>query len=277
MAEAVDAASLPERIGPYRVVRQIGQGAMGVVYEAHDDRLDRSVAIKKVLPTADPQNRERFLREARAAAAVSHPHICQLFEIGEDRGEPFLAMELLAGRSLSDRLDEGPMPAAEAISTMLAVLSALEAFHARGLVHRDLKPSNIFLTPHGVKLLDFGLARPAFADVDTTSLTLPGLVLGTPRYMAPEQARGLDLDARTDLFAAGAVLFELLAGRPAFNGPSAVEVMHAVLHEHPPALVGSFAVIAADRVIQRALAKSPGDRYPSASDMAILPECARFL
>ena len=242
---------------------------MGVVFEGVDERLERAVAIKTILPASDPLMRERFLREARAAAAVSHPHICQLFEIGEHEGEPFLAMEFLDGRSLADRLADGPMPAAEALSTALAILSALEALHHRGIVHRDLKPSNVFITPHGVKLLDFGLARPVSVSLDTTSLTVPGVVLGTPRYMAPEQARGEDVDARADLFAVGAVLFEMLSGRPAFPGNSAIDILHAVVHDHPPALVGSLAVVEADRVIQHALAKFPADRYQSAGSMAM--------
>ena len=242
---------------------------MGVVYEAIDDRLQRSVALKAILPASDPQMRDRLLREARSAAAVSHPHICQLFEIGEHEGEPYLAMELLEGQSLADRLEEGPLPPADAIATAIAILSALDALHRRWIVHRDLKPSNVFLSTHGVKLLDFGLARPVdTALLDATALTLPGMLLGTPRYMAPEQARGLEVDARTDLFAIGAVLFEMLSGRPAFNGPSAIEALHAVLHDQPPALVGSLAVIDADRVIQRALMKDPSERYQSAEDMA---------
>jgi TolB-like protein len=260
---------MPDRIGHYRIVREIGRGGMGIVYEAIDDRLQRPVAIKAILPSSDPQMRDRLLREARTAAAVSHPHICQLFEIGEHQGEPFLAMELLAGQSLGDRLAEGPLPPAEAIATAIAVLSALDALHRRGIVHRDLKPSNVFLTAHGVKLLDFGLARPVDTGLlETTVLTLPGVLLGTPRYMAPEQARGLEVDARTDLFAIGALLFEMLSGRPAFNGRSAIEALHAVLHDQPPALVGSLAVIDTDRVIQRALMKDPSERYQSAEDMA---------
>src|SRR5262245_10853643 len=234
---------------------------MGVVFEGLDERLERPVAIKTILSAADPLVHERFLREARAAAAVNHPHICQLFKIGEHDGEPFLAMEFLDGSSLADRLAERPMAAAEAVSTTLAILSALDALHHRGLIHRDLKPSNVFLTPHGVKLLDFGLARPVSASLETTSLTVPGVVMGTPRYMAPEQARGEEVDARCDLFAAGAVLFEMLSGRPAFPGGSAIDVLHAVLHDQPPALVGSLAVVETDRVVQRALAKSASDRY----------------
>jgi TolB-like protein/tetratricopeptide (TPR) repeat protein len=259
---------MSDRIGHYRIVRQIGRGGMGIVYEAVDDRLRRAVAIKTILPSSDPQMRERLLREARAAAAVSHPHICQLFEVGEHEGDPFLAMELLEGQSLATRLETGSVPPSEAITTTISILSALDALHQRSIVHRDLKPSNVFLSRHGVKLLDFGLARPVTVAVDDTALTTPGVLLGTPRYMAPEQAGGADVDARTDLFAVGAILFEMLSGRPAFNGPTAIEVLHAVIHEYPPALVGSLAVVDADRVIQRALMKNPHERYQSAEEMA---------
>ena len=266
---------MPDRIGHYRIVRQIGRGGMGIVYEAIDERLQRPVAIKAILPTADPQMRVRLLREARTAAAVSHPHICQLFEIGEHEGEPYLAMELLEGQSLADRLEQGAMPAAEAISTAIDVLSAVDVLHRRAIVHRDLKPSNVFLSTHGVKLLDFGLARPVDRELlDTTALTLPGVLLGTPRYMAPEQARGADIDSRTDLFAIGSLLFEMLSGKPAFNGPSTVEALHAILHDQPPALVGSLAIVDTDRVIQRALMKNPDERYQTAEEMrAALGEC----
>jgi serine/threonine protein kinase/tetratricopeptide (TPR) repeat protein len=273
---------MADRIGHYRIVRQIGRGGMGVVYEAVDDVLQRSVAIKTILPASDPLMRDRLVREARAAAAVSHPNICQLFEIGEHNGDPFLAMELLDGQSLAERLESGPMPPQEAITTAITVLSALDALHRRSIVHRDLKPSNVFLSPHGVKLLDFGLARPfAFSadesattlDVNIspsradTALTLPGILLGTPRYMSPEQVRGAEIDARTDLFAVGAMLFEMLSGRPAFGGNSPIEALHAVLHEQPPALVGSLAVVDTDRVIQRAMMKMPRDRYQTADEM----------
>ena len=257
-----------ESIGRYRIVRQIGRGGMGVVYEAIDERLQRPVAIKTILPAANAVMRDRFLREARAAAAVSHPHICQLFEIGEHDGDPFLAMELLQGEALSTRLERGAMAPADAISVALGMLSALDALHQRGIVHRDLKPSNVFLTPHGVKLLDFGLARPVTLEVDTTFMTMPGVLLGTPRYMSPEQARGLDVDARTDLFALGAVLFEMLSGKHAFAGDNPVDVLSAVLNQQPPALVGSLTVVDVDSIIQKALAKSAADRYQSADEMA---------
>jgi serine/threonine protein kinase/tetratricopeptide (TPR) repeat protein len=255
-------------VGPYRIVRQIGRGGMGIVFEAVDERLQRSVALKTIQPASDPQMRDRFLREARAAAAVSHPHICPLHEIGEHEGSPFIVMELLEGESLAARLERGAIPPPEAIGLSLAILSALGALHARGIIHRDLKPSNVFLSVHGVKLLDFGLARPVSLDADATSLTLPGVLLGTPRYMSPEQARGSDVDFRADIFTAGALLFEMLSGRPAFNGSSAIELLHSVINEQPPALVGSLAVVEIDRVIQRALAKSPADRYQSADEMA---------
>jgi serine/threonine protein kinase/tetratricopeptide (TPR) repeat protein len=260
---------MPDRIGHYRIVRQIGQGGMGIVYEAIDERLERAVAIKTILRSADPHIRERMLREARAAAAVSHPHICQLFEIGEYDGGPYLAMELLDGMSLAERLDAGPLAPSDAIETALAILSALEALHNRSIVHRDLKPSNVFLSSTGVKLVDFGLARPiSMAATDDTAITMPGVVMGTPRYMAPEQARGEEVDPRTDLFAMGSMLFEMLSGRAAFNGPSAVEILHAIIHEQPPALAGSLGIVDADRVIQRALMKDRTERYQTADAMA---------
>jgi TolB-like protein/tetratricopeptide (TPR) repeat protein len=241
---------------------------MGIVYEGWDERLSRAVAIKTILRTSDPAMRERFLREARAAAAVSHPNICQLFDIGEHDGEPFLCMELLDGKSLAERLADGPIPVPEAATTELAVLSALAALHRRGIVHRDLKPTNIFLSANGVKLLDFGLARETATSLDETAVTMPGMVMGSPRYMSPEQVRGEDVDARTDIFASGLVLYEMLSGRAAFGGTSAIDVLHAVVHEHPPALLGSPAVVDLDRVIQRAVSKAREDRYQSAEDMA---------
>jgi len=259
------------RIGHYSIIRKLGEGGMGIVYAARDERLERIVAVKTMSsPGSDETARKRFWREARAAASVNHPNICQIHEIGEDAGTLFIAMELLEGESLADRLRRGPMTVAEAIPIALSILAALAALHERGLIHRDLKPSNVFLTSHGVKLLDFGLARP---ELETSlgpaaGLTRTGVALGTPRYMAPEQATGDTVDARCDLFAAGAILFEMLAGRPAFGGRTVVDVLHATLHEHPPALTGSPAVAAVDRVIRRALAKRPSERPFSAAQMA---------
>ena len=262
---------LPDRIGRYAILRKIGEGGMGVVYAARDERLDRIVALKTMASlNRDETARTRFWREARAAASVNHPNVCQIFEIGDEGGELFIAMEFLEGEALSERLRRGPMSTSDVASAGLDILAALSVLHARGIVHRDLKPSNVFLTAHGVKLLDFGLARPEpLASLDTaTGLTRPGMIVGTPRYMAPEQVTGGAVDARTDLFSMGALLFEMLAGRPAFAGSTEVDVLHATVHEQPPALVGSPAVIGIDRVIRRALAKRPGDRPESASAMA---------
>jgi TolB-like protein len=262
----------PERIGRYRVLGRLGEGGMGVVYEVLDESLGRHVAVKTIREP-DPSTRKRFRREARAAASVNHPNVCQLFEIGEDGGRLFIAMELLSGSTLADRLRDGALPPTDVAAVGRDVLAALGALHAAGVVHRDLKPSNVFLTPHGVKLLDFGLARPLPTELTQTldkgtELTQPGVLVGTPRYMAPEQIRGHEVDERTDLFAAGALLYEALAGRPAFVGTTMVEVLSATLHESPPALTGSRAVVALDRVLRRALAKRPAERFSSAAEMA---------
>ena len=184
---------LPARIGPYRVTRKLGEGGMGVVYAAVDERLNRPVAVKTIRDAgADTAARERFWREARAAAAVSHPNICQLHDIAEDGDQLFLVMELLEGQPLSEKLQAGSVSPHDAISVLLLVLEALEALHAGGIVHRDLKPSNVFMTSYGIKLLDFGLARPVAGDVAATApdLTLAGQVVGTPAYMARSSSTG---------------------------------------------------------------------------------------
>jgi non-specific serine/threonine protein kinase len=265
-------AGVPVRIGRYAIARKIGEGGMGVVYAAHDDRLGRTIALKTMSAIArDEPARRRFWREARAAASVNHPNICQIYEVGEDAGELFMAMELLEGEALADRLGRGPMSVADAVPIGLGILTALSALHARGIVHRDLKPSNVFLTPHGVKLLDFGLASfdmTMEGAASAATRTQTGVVMGTPRYMAPEVVRGEPVDTRTDLFAAGAILFEMLSGRPAFAGRTAVEIVHSAMFEQPPALAGSPGVAAIDRVIRRALAKKPADRQSSADAMA---------
>ena len=213
--KSADPAADPKTIGRYRVTRQLGQGGMGVVYAAHDDRLDRPVAIKRIREALDDASlRERLLREARAAASISHPNVCHVYELAEERGELYLVMELLSGQPLSERIATQPMPLAEALQITLGMLGALEALHGRGIVHRDLKPSNVFLTPHGVKLLDFGLARPLVEQLKTdVTLTQPGTIVGTPRYMPPEQWEGEPYVPASDLFAVGAILFEMLAGK----------------------------------------------------------------
>ncbi|HET9250718.1 MAG TPA: protein kinase [Candidatus Eisenbacteria bacterium] len=271
--EAPEREDDASRIGHYSLTGEVGRGGMGVVYAARDSRLERVVAIKTMSsPVGDEEARQRFWREARAAASVNHPNIAQIYDIGEHRGGLYIAMELLEGESLADRLRDGPLPVSEAIPIVLGILAGLSAVHARGIIHRDLKPSNIFLTRHGVKLLDFGLARPIPAGLETSQvaagLTQPGMLVGTPRYIAPEQVAGGTVDGRADLFAMGAILFEMLAGRPAFTGNNIVEVLHATIHEQPPALSGSPAVAAVDRVIRRALAKRPEDRPANADAMA---------
>lgn len=247
---------------------------MGVVYRGHDTDLDRPVAIKTIAGEPDETARERFRREARAAACVQHPNVCQLFEIGEAEGELFIAMELLEGEPLSSRLQRGPLVVDETVTVALEILAALDALHSEHIVHRDLKPANIFLTSHGVKLLDFGLARGhgknvlSSRDETRSQLTRAGALMRTPPYMAPEQLEGRDLDARCDLFAAGAVIFEMLTGERAFPGDNAVEVFHKVMYELPPAVGGSEAARGIDRALRKALAKRREDRFESASDMA---------
>jgi non-specific serine/threonine protein kinase len=270
-APATPPDAFPSRVGHYAIVRKLGEGGMGVVYAARDEKLERTVALKLLSSPSDGETaRQRFWREARAAASVNHPNVCHIHEIGEDHGTLFIAMELLEGESLADRLRGGALHVTDAVGIAHGMLAALAALHDRGLVHRDVKPSNVFLTPHGVKLLDFGLARHDAAVLPTAAvdLTLPGTAIGTPRYMAPEQLTEGEVDLRADLFAVGAVLFEMLAGRPAFGGRTVVDVLHATLHEQPPALTGSPAIAAVDRVIRRAVAKLPNHRFTSAAEMA---------
>jgi eukaryotic-like serine/threonine-protein kinase len=271
IASRIHHSLMLERLGRYRILNKLGEGGMGVVYAAEDPRLGRSVALKTLRSElASDEMRERLRREARAAASISHPNICQLYEIGEHEGELFITMELLEGESLAARIGRGALPVKEAVQIALSVLDALGALHRRGILHRDLKPSNIFLTEHGAKLLDFGIARLSTEDAQRTmlSLTGEGRVLGTPRYMAPEYASGDTVDARSDLFAVGAILYEMLAGRPAFDGPTPVRVLHALMYEQPPALTGSSVIASVDRVIHRALAKDAANRYGSAEDFA---------
>jgi non-specific serine/threonine protein kinase len=255
-------------IRQYRLTRKLGEGGMGVVFEARDDRLDRLVAIKRLRAMdSHPSLKERLLREARVAAKISHPNICQVYELAEENGELFVVMELLEGETLAGRIERATVPLGEALQTALGVVGALEALHSRGIIHRDLKPSNVFLTPNGVKLLDFGVARPPLAQ-DDVLLTQPGTIVGTPRYMAPEMFGEDPVGPSADLFALSAILFEMLTGRPAFDGRTLVEIYAAVLQSQPPPLVGGPDIMAVDRIIQRGLAKQPRDRYPDATAMA---------
>ena len=265
----------PERIGPYKVLSKLGEGSMGVVYKAHDTRLDRVVALKVIRGLqSDPSRRIRFRREARAAAQVSHPNACRLYDIIEENDCLFLVMELIEGESLANRMQRGPLPAQEASQIVLGMLSALEAFHKAGVVHRDLKPSNVTLSSQGTKLLDFGLAKQSpwqpldQATSTDTDVTNPGTFLGTPRYASPEQFKGEPADARSDIFSVGVIFFEMLIGQPPFAGESFAEIAHSVLHVSPPALTGSPAIAAMGRIVHTALARDPQERYPSAEAMA---------
>ncbi len=262
---------MQESIGRYTIVAKIGEGGMGSVFAARDEDLGRDVAIKTLhKQLADDTMRARLRREARAAAAVNHPGICQVFEIGEHDGQLFLAMERLDGEPLSDRMDRGAVPVAEAIRIAIEILDALAALHARGFVHRDLKPSNVFLTPRGIKLLDFGVALPiesAFKDADDR-LTQTGTIVGTPAFMAPEQWIESDVTPAADLFSVGAILFEMVSGDPAFPGKNALDVYDAIARQPSPSLTGGPGVEVVDRVVQCALAKDPYDRPTSAGAMS---------
>ena len=267
------------KLGPYEIQAALGAGGMGEVYRARDTRLGRDVAIK-VLPShlsSDPDLKARFEREAKAISALSHPHICHLYDIGSQDGTDFLVMEMLEGETLADRLSKGPLPLKLALQYGLEIAEALEKAHAHGIVHRDLKPGNIMLTKSGAKLLDFGLAKAAHGIAILASgsmatmskpLTVEGTIVGTFQYMAPEQVQGREADARSDLFALGAVLYEMMTGKRAFAGKSQISVMSAILEKEPEPVssVQPMASPALDHVIQRALAKDPNDRWHTARD-----------
>jgi eukaryotic-like serine/threonine-protein kinase len=263
---------LPPHVGRYRVLELLGEGGMGRVHLAEDERLRRRVALK-TLKRTDDSSKRRFLREARAAARVSHPNVCPIFEVGDESGRPFLAMELLSGETLAARVRRTTLSPAETLDLAEDLLAALGALHDAGVVHRDVKPSNVFLTPHGAKLVDFGLARAVPNEVAraigaTADLTQPGFVIGTPGYMAPEQILGHEVDARADIFAAGAVLYEALKGRQPFPGETVVAALSGTLYEDPPPLEGSPELAALDAPLRRAMAKKPAERYSSAREMA---------
>ncbi len=228
------------RLGPYEIIAAIGAGGMGEVYRAKDSRLDRVVAIK-ILPehiSNKPQARERFEREARAVSSLNHPHICTLHDIGHQDGIDFLVMEYLEGETLAHRLCNGPVPMEQALHYAIEIADALDQAHRHGVVHRDLKPGNIMLTKSGTKLLDFGLAKVRGAGAtagmtalptQTTPLTGEGTILGTLQYMAPEQLEGKEADGRTDIFAFGAMVYEMATGRKAFEGKSQASMIAAIL------------------------------------------------
>jgi Tol biopolymer transport system component len=268
-------------LGPYRIEKLIGSGGMGEVYRARDTRLERDVAVK-VLPSrvaSDERLRQRLDREAKALAALSHPHICPVFDVGERDGVSYLVMEFLEGETLAERLTRGPLPLEQALRCAGEVADALDKAHAQGVVHRDLKPNNVMLTKRGARLLDFGIAKrrrgPRLAgssgDAHTAgaSLTGEGHVIGTLQYMAPEQLNGEEADARSDIFALGAVLYEMVTGRKAFEGKSQASVIAAILEHEPPPLATLQPATppALDHLIRTCLAKEPDQRWQSAADV----------
>jgi serine/threonine protein kinase len=270
------------RFGPYVILGPIGSGGMGEVYRARDPRLDREVAVKVLADdvAGHPDRLRRFEEEARAVAALNHPGLLAVFDVGTKAGRPYIVSELLEGETLRQVLSRGPLPLREALELARQVAAALSAAHEKGVVHRDLKPDNLFLTRDGrMKILDFGLARrggpaePGEVDPEarTATGTRPGTVLGTVGYMSPEQVRGEAVDLRADIFAFGCVLYEMLSGRRAFKGATAAETMTAILKEEPPpALSGERPLPPTlERVLRHCLEKSPERRFHSAHDLAL--------
>ena len=269
-------------ISHYQVIEQLGRGGMGVVYRATDLKLGREVALK-FLPDSFPALSDvldRFTREARSAAALNHPHICTIYEIGEHEGRPFIAMELLEGRTLADEISDRPMPIGHSIDLGLQIASALEAANTKAIVHRDIKPANIFVTATGMaKVLDFGLAKSANATAvrpeaattaDSGNLTIAGSTLGTVAYMSPEQARGQDIDGRSDVFSLGLVLYEMVTGRQAFSGETTAVIFDGILNRTPvaPSSINSDVPPDLERIIARSIEKDRDQRYQGAGELA---------
>jgi Tol biopolymer transport system component len=268
------------KLGPYEIQSPIGAGGMGEVYRARDARLSRDVAIK-ILPASfstDPERLQRFAQESRAAAALNHPNILSIFDIGDAQGAPYVVSELLEGETLRDRLRNGPLTSRKAIDYAQQIASGLAAAHEKGIVHRDLKPENLFITNDGrAKILDFGLAKVTRPEADSSGDaptmqvgTEAGTVMGTAGYMAPEQVRGKPADPRSDIFAFGAILYEMLSGKRAFHGDSAVDTMSAILKEEPPDLSETNRNVspALERIVRHCLEKNPAERFQSARDVA---------
>src|SRR6185436_19730113 len=269
------------RLGPYEVLTAIGAGGMGEVYRARDTRLGRDVAIK-VLPghlAGDPDALARFEREMKTIGALSHPNIIAIFDVGRDGATAYAVTELLEGETLGAIVARGPVPVRKVVDYGVQIARALAAAHERDIVHRDLKPDNVFVATGGhVKVLDFGLARDAAAAVPAadgaTVMTTPGMVMGTVGYMAPEQARGLAVDHRADIFAFGCVLYELVGGTRAFQRGTTADTLSAILKEDPPPLAAPAGGLppALERVVLRCLEKNPAERFQSARDLAFALE-----
>jgi eukaryotic-like serine/threonine-protein kinase len=270
------------RLGPYEVVRALGAGGMGAVYEARDTRLDRQVAVKVLAPelASDPDFRARFTLEARAISSLNHPHICGLFDVGREHDTEYLVLELLTGETLAARIDRGPLPLAQVLTLGIEIADALEMAHRHGIVHRDLKPANIMLTGSGTKLLDFGIAKRTAGppgqpfSVPATSEwtgTAQGTIIGTLQYMAPEQVQGAPADARTDIFAFGSILHEMATGRRAFEATTQASLAAKILESEVPP-VSTLSPIAPpvfDHIVQGCLAKDPADRWQTAHDVKL--------
>src|SRR5438132_2896164 len=264
---AATVPSMPGVIaGRYSIDRELGRGAMGRVFAAHDAKLDRDVAIKVLAPGARGEEElRRFEQEARAAGSLNHPNVVAVYDIGVHGGEPYIVSELLEGAPLRERLGGKPLPAALVIDLASQLAEGLAAAHDKGVIHRDLKPENLFVTRGGrLKILDFGIAKltraaPSVPQTDT------GTVMGTVGYMSPEQVRGEHVDARSDLFSFGCILYEMLAGRAPFDRPSSMETGSAILHDEPPQTVPREL----DPVLRRCLEKDPARRYPSAHELLL--------
>src|SRR6202049_2148209 len=275
--------SAGNRLGPYEIVAPLGAGGMGEVYRARDTRLERTVAIK-ILPaqfSSDPVSKQRFEREAKTISGLNHPHICALHDVGHQDGMDYLVMECVEGEALAKRLEKGPLPLDQVFKFGMQTAEALDKAHRSGVVHRDLKPGNIMLTSTGAKLLDFGLAKlampPAAAATltaaahDQSPMTERGTIVGTFRYMSPEQVEGKEVDGRSDIFSLGAVLYEMLTGKRAFEGKSQLSIASAIL-EREPAPISSVKPMtppAFDHAVRRCLAKNPEERWQSARDLAL--------
>jgi serine/threonine-protein kinase len=265
--------------GRYRVEAPLGQGSMGAVYRAVQVTLRKNVALKVLAGGSDAESLERFTQEARVAATLKHQGIAEVYDFGvTDEGQPFYVMELLQGTDLAHRIAAcGPLPPAEAVGIARAIASALAVAHAAGVVHRDLKPANIFLVPQAsggevVKVVDFGISKVLWSgDEPRAQLTMPGLVCGTPHYMSPEQAGGGPVDARSDIYALGVVLYEMLCGNPPFDAPEVVKILNAHLSDPPPPLAAQCPGLAVPRALEllvmRALAKAREDRFASMSEL----------
>lgn len=276
------------KLGPYEIQSPLGSGGMGEVYRARDTRLDRTVAVK-ILPSHlsnNPEAKQRFDREARAISSLNHPNICTLYDVGHQDGVDFLVMEFLEGETLAERLTKGPLPTEQLLRYSIEICEGLERAHKSGVIHRDLKPGNVMLTKNGAKLMDFGLAKAVSANTPTPAssltmtishpsadqpLTTQGMIVGTFQYMSPEQTEGKEADARSDIFALGAVLYEMATGKRAFTGKTQASIVAAILASDPPPIstVQPMSPPALEQVVKTSLAKDQDDRFQTVHDLKL--------